>query len=280
MQWNVLNNSRRRTHFIACKVLWLFFILTNTCHFSAGSKLPVQDYRLIGDMRFLNLFFLLTRYVTCSFIPPKIKLWRTSCCQILAIYSIVKGDHPPRSRSLALTPTCLLVPSRQGRAGETLGTRMDGHVVIMMSTYVRVSLRSKHFRLVSEQRKSEERDFRFWPSEKWNESQKMKDGGGFLPLLPTLSPLTRAALKHTTRPACNKAASQCCLSLKRFVVVLAGFATFFTSNYVSKCFNGFDRRRKIHLYLDERKTGQEHWEDSLWRGANARNVSFSICLWW
>ena len=47
-----------------------------------------------------------------------------------------------------------------------MGTRMDGHVVIMMSTYVRVSLRSKHFRLVSEQRKSEERDFRFWPSEK------------------------------------------------------------------------------------------------------------------
>ena len=84
------------------------------------------------------------------FYPIKIKLLWTFCCQILAIYSIVKGDHPPRSRSLALTPTCLLVPARQGRAGETLGTRMDGHVVIMMSTYVRVSLRSKHFRLVSD----------------------------------------------------------------------------------------------------------------------------------
>lgn len=84
------------------------------------------------------------------FHPIKIRLLRTSCCQILAIYSIVKGDHPPRSRSLALTPTCLLVPARQGRVGETLGTRMDGHVVIMMSTYVRVSLRIKHFRLVSE----------------------------------------------------------------------------------------------------------------------------------
>ena len=157
--------------------------------------LPVQDYRLIGDMRFLNLFFLLTRYVTCSFIPPKIKLWRTSCCQILAIYSIVKGDHPPRSRSLALTPTCLLVLARQGRAGETLGTRLDGHVVIIMSTYVRVSLRSKHLRLVSEQRKSEERDFRFWPSEKWNESQKMKEGRGFLPSFLTPSPLTRAIFR-------------------------------------------------------------------------------------
>ena len=136
-------------------------------------------------MRFLNLFFLLTRYVTCSFIPPKIKLWRTSCCQILAIYSIVKGDHPPRSRSLALTPTCLLVPARQGRAGDTLGTRLDGHVVIMMSIYVRVNLRSKHFRLVSEQRKTEERDFRFWPSEKWNENQKMKEGGSVLPFFLT-----------------------------------------------------------------------------------------------
>ena len=29
-----------------------------------------------------------------------------------------------------------------------------------------ISLRSKSFRLVSEQRKTEERDFRFWPLEK------------------------------------------------------------------------------------------------------------------
>ena len=40
------------------------------------------------------------------------------------------------------------------------------------------SLRSKRFRLVLEQRKTEERDFRFWLREKWNESQKMKEGGG------------------------------------------------------------------------------------------------------
>ena len=40
------------------------------------------------------------------------------------------------------------------------------------------SLRSKRFRLVSEQRKTEERDSRFWPREKWNKSQKMKVGGG------------------------------------------------------------------------------------------------------
>ena len=32
------------------------------------------------------------------------------------------------------------------------------------------SLRSKCFRLVSEQKNSEERDFQFWPREKWNES--------------------------------------------------------------------------------------------------------------
>ena len=36
---------------------------------------------------------------------------------------------------------------------------------------------SKRFRLVSEQRKTEERDSRFWPREKWNKSQKMKVGG-------------------------------------------------------------------------------------------------------
>ena len=40
------------------------------------------------------------------------------------------------------------------------------------------SLRSKRFRLVSEQRKTEERDPRFWPREKWNKSQKMKVGEG------------------------------------------------------------------------------------------------------
>ena len=40
------------------------------------------------------------------------------------------------------------------------------------------SLRSKRFRLVSEQRKIEERDSWFWPREKLNKSQKMKVGGG------------------------------------------------------------------------------------------------------
>ena len=36
-----------------------------------------------------------------------------------------------------------------------------------------ISLRSKRFRLVSEQRKTEERDFRFWPREKLNEGRTM-----------------------------------------------------------------------------------------------------------
>ena len=40
------------------------------------------------------------------------------------------------------------------------------------------SLRSKRFRLVSEQKKTVEGDFRFWSREKWNENQKMKEGGG------------------------------------------------------------------------------------------------------
>ena len=35
------------------------------------------------------------------------------------------------------------------------------------------SLRSKRFRLVSEQRKTEERYSRFWPREKWNKSQAL-----------------------------------------------------------------------------------------------------------
>ena len=41
------------------------------------------------------------------------------------------------------------------------------------------SLRSKRFCLISEQKKTKERDFRFWPREKWNESQKLIFRGAF-----------------------------------------------------------------------------------------------------
>ena len=41
--------------------------------------------------------------------------------------------------------------------------------------HISYSLRSKRFRFsVSEQRKIEERDSRFWPREKWNENQKAR----------------------------------------------------------------------------------------------------------
>ena len=43
---------------------------------------------------------------------------------------------------------------------------------------VKISLRSKRFRLVSEQWKIVERDFRLWLLEKRNEDQKMKEGEG------------------------------------------------------------------------------------------------------
>ena len=67
-----------------------------------------------------------------------------------------------------------------------------------------VSLRSKRFRAVSEQRKTEERDSRFWPREKWNERQKMKEGegkeGNFLPHpLPAYS-------RHFSRGLCSETA--------------------------------------------------------------------------
>ena len=62
------------------------------------------------------------------------------------------------------------------------GDKESTHKVILQQEstdykWLKYSLRSKRFRLVSEQRKTEERDFRFWPREKWNESQKMKEGG-------------------------------------------------------------------------------------------------------
>ena len=59
------------------------------------------------------------------------------------------------------------------------------------------SLRSKRFRLVSGQRKTEEWDFRFWPREKWNKSQKMKEGGEEGRKFPSFLPHPSPALLLT-----------------------------------------------------------------------------------
>ena len=52
------------------------------------------------------------------------------------------------------------------------------------------SLCSKRFRLVSEQRKTEERDFWFWPREKWNESPPRSFTRPIFPRSLTLVPLS------------------------------------------------------------------------------------------
>ena len=44
-------------------------------------------------------------------------------------------------------------------------------LIILFSRFFYISLRSERFRSVSEQRETEERDCRFWPREKWNESR-------------------------------------------------------------------------------------------------------------
>ena len=74
------------------------------------------------------------------------------------------------------------------------------------------SLRRKRFRLVSEQRNTQEGDFRFWPREKWNESQKVKEGEGALLLAPLFSrPLTlipRSFLLNRTETIATQANSK------------------------------------------------------------------------
>ena len=62
------------------------------------------------------------------------------------------------------------------------GDKESAHKVILRQEstdykWLKYSLRSKRFRLVSERRKTEERDFRFWPREQWNESQKNEREG-------------------------------------------------------------------------------------------------------
>ena len=73
------------------------------------------------------------------------------------------------------------------------------------------SLRGKSSRLVSEQRsrKTEERDFRFGLPEKWNEGQKMEEGGGggegrkpSLPFFPTPPRSFTRAIFHAVSDSC------------------------------------------------------------------------------
>ena len=79
----------------------------------------------------------------------------TSCFSL----SQVAVDKTQKTQQLLLTkaPNCL---------------RFVGSTINRYS-----SLRSKRFRWVSEQRKTEERDSRFWPREKCNKNQKNEIGG-------------------------------------------------------------------------------------------------------
>ena len=182
------------------------------------------------------------------FYPMKIKLLRTFCCQILAIYSTRDSFPFPRS----LWSLLLVYLSLLGREEQEIPWERGWMVTWSlwcqrMFEFVRVNQRSKHFRLVSEQRKTEERDFRFWTSEKWNENQKMKEGGGVLPFFLTppllLAPFFARSLTLAPRSLLRNSSE-----------------TLTTQANVRVCW--------------------EVLEDSLWRRASARNVSFLICLWW
>ena len=66
----------------------------------------------------------------------------------------------------------------------------------------RYTLRSKRFLVVSEQRRQrndKERDFRFWPREKWNESQKLKEVGGGGGVARSLTLCSETAWKRLLR---------------------------------------------------------------------------------
>ena len=85
----------------------------------------------------------------------------------------------PRSRfSCKSFVKCSMCWYKLERAGSVSEISVFGGMCHMNTSVRSPSLRSKPFRLVSEQRKTEERDSRFWPREKWNKSQKMKVGGG------------------------------------------------------------------------------------------------------
>ena len=85
----------------------------------------------------------------------------------------------------------------------------EGFKIWCGQRHIFVSLRGTRFRLVSEQRKTKERDSRFWPREKWNKSQKMKVGGGTLSLTPffarSLTLVPRSLLLNRTETLATQA---------------------------------------------------------------------------
>ena len=99
------------------------------------------------------------------------------------------------------------VKHRQARRARVIFLRL------CLFVCTRSSLCSKRFRLVSDQRKTEERDSRFSPREEWNKSQKMKVGGRgrahpfpALSLTPffaqSLTLVPRSLLLNRTESAC------------------------------------------------------------------------------
>ena len=122
----------------------------------------------MGDPPTFQFFFII-RQPSFEISIPALPILRKNYRKILCTY-----DHVE-------TPFCVMSRYQLGRdERQNLGTTWpqnwgSGDETRGMRPFlIWISLRSKRFRLVSEQRKTdEERDSRFWPREKWNKSQKM-----------------------------------------------------------------------------------------------------------
>ena len=126
----------------------------------------------MGDPPTFQFFFII-RQPSFEISIPALPILRKNYREILCTY-----DHVE-------TPFCVMSRYQLGRdERQNLGTTWpqnwpgerpggSGDETIFNLNLIWISLRSKRFRLVSEQRKTEERDSRFWPREKWNKSQKM-----------------------------------------------------------------------------------------------------------
>ena len=122
------------------------------------------------------------------------------------------------------------------------------------------SLRSKRFRLVSEQRKTEERDSRFWPREKWNKGQKMKvgGGGGGRKRLQTNPSILKTWVRQQTQRLIGSASRTMltCVDHRFFygmvrdTLIFSGCCLFWSARFALKCKNIFsDLFWNVRLFL-------------------------------
>ena len=181
-----------------------------SCHLSAGTRKSSFGWK--AEMKIaLGKYNKQSEVTGCP-----LKLPPTACITELffCIFQVSKSLHNPglehetpmmgkaQKNYCLSTHHCCLPPMRMSdtpcslhAVGPRLLKKCEKITPIMKASFPitilhhrTTSLRSKRFRLVSKQRKTEERNFQFGPHKKWYQSKKMKEGAIFRMVFDSRSP--------------------------------------------------------------------------------------------